>query len=391
MFRRIVSGLRAAIPSSASAEAPWLSKHLSEGNGGEGAVLVLSGLSANGIPLLRQVVQALFPPGQSSPEVVLSNLPGHTGHFRDFRRSRFWNWIIGVGKLLAELSKRHQGQKLTLIAHSTGAPVLAVLCVVLRIMNFFGISSLYRQIDCFVFFAPAFGLQKDLDRNMLQSACLFHYILLPASTLMLLWQQPLMDYTGWLLGLMLIGLSWTFGNNVWISNGEVRNEASGIEKSRLDYLACLVFVWIELFPFLIALVATFFPSWRSLFLAVGITAVGLPALIVEYLLPPVKAAPARESGEAMNYSRLPIITVANIIPLQIVALLCKRWVDVPTFVLIAGDDAIVNRREVIKWFKGTRAQQRRLRVVPKCPHSRFSAEQLAEIAIRVRPWLGEHR
>lgn len=345
------------------------------------AFLLLGGLSSNGAMSNRQLARTIHRK-RNNAHTWSRNLSGHTGRFEDYSSSRFWHWVTEGAITLKKLIHRYQKDNIILIGHSTGGLVVLALAIMLSLFPN-RIAPANRQISIRgVLLFPAFRLKRKRDTMLLFMVGLLYYAICPMAFLMLAFSGPWM----WPLSLLAFLLHILLVPQISVPSGEerARQEATGqrwfdVPEGVLLSLACIYFVAA---PPVIAVMSGLFPgSFAHTAFAFFILTLLTPMfLIPKDVTPKSHKTAARQAG----YQWMPIITVANLVILQLLIRPFLHLVRCPVLVLIAEKDQVV---EVLpSWIDAMKNSQVQTRLMPGYPHSGLESAQQIEVADIILQW-----
>jgi pimeloyl-ACP methyl ester carboxylesterase len=359
----------------------WRPYHQVGSNKCSTAFLLLGGLSSNGALANRQLARTLHRK-RSEAHTWSRNLSGHTGRFVDYSSSRFWHWISDGAKTLRKLIDRHHKDNIILIGHSTGGLVVLSLAILYDLFPKRFSSSDRRVRLRSVLIFPAFRLKRKRDTVLLSIVGLLYYFICPVAFLILAFSGPWM----WPLSLLAFLLHIILVPQISVPSGEERARQVATGQRWLDVpegvllsLACIYFVAA---PPLIAIVAGIFPGS----LANTVFAVFILTLLTPIFLMPRDEEPKspKFAAKLSSYQWMPIITVTNLIILQMLLRPLLHLVRCPVLVLIAEQDQVVEVRA--SWIQAMKNSPVQTELLAGFPHSGLENAQQIRLADAILQW-----
>jgi len=343
---------------------------------------MLGGLSSNGALANRQLARTLHRKRKDA-HTWSRNLSGHTGRFVDYSSSRFWHWILDGARTLRKLIDRYHKDNIILVGHSTGGLVVLILAILYDLFpKRFSAKQQSVQLRSVLIF-PAFRLKRKRDTLLLITVGLLYYFVCPMAFLVLAFCGPWM----WPLSLLAFLLHILLVPQISVPSGEerARQEATGqrwidVPEGVLLGLACIYFVAA---PPLIAVVAGVFPGS----LAQTAFALFILTLLTPMFLMPreVKTKSPKSTARLAGYQWMPIITVANLVILQMLVRPFLHLVRCPVLILIAEKDQVV---EVLpSWIRAMKNSSVQTQFLAGFPHSGLENDQQIQLADTILKWI----
>lgn len=353
----------------------------------EQAVLLIGGLSSNGASTNRKLAETLH---QSGTFTWSRNLPGHTGRYYDFSRSRFWQWIYDCIWAIRKLIVRFNRRDLILVGHSTGGLVVLAVLILSRLVpnRVFGYAQPHARLRGVLIFPP-FRLQRRRDAQLLWIVAILYYLICPLSFLYIaltksgMWALAIVGYVG---HIKLVP-------KIYVPSGDDR--ARQATKSRVRSLISE--------SVLLALMTIYFVSLPPLLamLKTGIVSTVAIALFIITLLIPLMIIPKNssdprsmrgslgEQGEAdstehLAFHWLPVVTVSNLMILQFILKRFLKFCRDPLLILQGGNDRVV----VVdpEWRKKLDTNSQFV-LLKDFPHSDMTAHQQIELGKLINRWM----
>jgi pimeloyl-ACP methyl ester carboxylesterase len=353
------------------------------------AFLLIGGLSSNATTTNRYLAQKLH---QFGVLTWSRNLPGHTGRFYDFSRSRFWHWVADCVFSIRKLVNRFKKRDLILVGHSTGGLVVLAVLILKNLFPAWLVGQREADVNFRgVLIFPPFQLQRRRDAQLLWVVAILYYIVCPLSFLYIGLMEPGM----WALAIIGFVFHIRLVPKIYVPSGDQRARQS--TPSRINslisesVLLALMSIYFVSGPPLLALLGS---GWVSVIaFSLFMLTLLIPLIIIpKNVADPTSTAGPQEltksddstsNGEHMGFRWLPVITVSNLMILQFVLKRFLRYCKSPLLVMQGGNDRVVVVSPT--WIKALQPNVQFM-LLRHFPHSDLSPEQQAELARIIHAW-----